>query len=198
MSLATVDSAQKAAPRVRAANDWYVEPEWAVRGLLDVQRFSGLVWDPACGKGTIPRTFAAQGHAVAGTDLVDRGFGAGGDDFLEFAPARAENRVENIVCNPPFNLAEEFLRHALKLARHKVALLLRLSWLEGRGRAWVFNETPLAAVHPFAARVSMPPGDSDTPAKGGAVAFMWAVWDWSHPVGAPPILRRIERSGACA
>jgi hypothetical protein len=194
MSLATVDSARQARPRERAANDWYVEPEWAVRGLLDVQRFSGLVWDPACGKGTIPRTFKAAGHAAAiGTDLVDRGYGRGGSDFLAIDPAHDANRAANIVSNPPFNLAEHFLRHALKLATHKIAFLLRLSWLEGRGRAWIFNETPLAAVHPFAARVSMPPGTVAQEAKGGAVAFMWAVWDWSHPVGAPPILRRIER-----
>lgn len=188
MSLATVDSANATKSRTRAANDWYVEPEWAVEGLLDVQRFSGLVWDPACGKGTIPRVFRRHGHETMGTDLVDRGLGAS-QDFL-----KTEGwPVDNIVCNPPFNLAEPFLRHALRMSRHKIALLLRLSWLEGRGRAWVFNETPLAAIHPFAARVSMPPGAFEGTAKGGAVAFMWAIWDWSHPVGAPPILRRIER-----
>lgn len=193
MSLAMVDSSRQAQPRIREANDWYVEPEWAVLGLLDVQRFSGLVWDPACGRGTIPRTFAAHGHPVAGTDLVGRGFGAGDNDFLKFTPDTADDYADNIVSNPPFNLAEPFLRQALKLARHKVAFLLRLSWLEGQSRAWVFKDTPLAAIHPFAARVSMPPGNSTVKPKGGAVAFMWAVWDKSHPIGAPAALRRIER-----
>ncbi|MCM0018829.1 MAG: class I SAM-dependent methyltransferase [Tagaea sp.] len=193
MSLATVDSSRQAQPRQRAANDWYVEPEWAVLGLLDVQRFSGLVWDPACGKGTIPRAFKAAGHRALGTDLIDRGFGAGGCDFTAIDPSEPGNRVDNVVSNPPFDKAEAFLRMALACARHKVALLLRLSWLEGRGRRWVFDTTPLTAIHPFASRVSMPPGSVAQEAKGGAVAFMWAVWDWSHPVGAPPILRRIER-----
>lgn len=191
MSLATVDSAAKATPRARNAHDFYSEPAWAVEGLLDVQRFSGGVWDPACGKGTIPCVFVAHGFShVTATDLVSRGFGAGGVDFL-----RCDNVQggDNIVCNPPFNLAEPFLKTALKLARHKVAFLLRLSWLEGRARRWVYDQTPLAAVHPFAARVSMPPGDSDVVAKGGAVAFAWFVWDHSHPVGAPAMMRRIER-----
>lgn len=194
MSLATVDSARVAAPREREANDWYVEPEWAVRGLLDVQRFSGTIWDPACGKGTIPRTLKACGHTrVLATDLIDRGYGLGGVDFLAPAKPPGGVAIDNIVSNPPFDRAADFLRLALALARHKVALLLRLSWLESEGRRWVFDETPLAAIHPFGCRVSMPPGSSAEEAKGGAVAFMWAVWDWSHPVGAPPILRRIER-----
>ena len=193
MSLATVDSSRQAQPREREANDWYVEPEWAVRGLLDVQRFSGSVWDPACGKGTIPRTLSACGvRSAFGTDLMDRGYGSQ-VDFLTVPTDDPSNQVANIASNPPFNLAKPFLRHALKLARHKVAFLLRLSWLEGQSRRWIFDETPLAAIHPFAARVSMPPGNSTVKPKGGAVAFAWYVWDWSHPIGAPPILRRIER-----
>jgi hypothetical protein len=38
---------------VRASDDFYREPRWAVDALLDVERFDGIVWDPACGSGNI-------------------------------------------------------------------------------------------------------------------------------------------------
>lgn len=192
MSLATVDSSVRSAPREREANDWYVEPSWAVLGLLDVQRFSGLTLDPACGGGNIVDVLAGRDMDAVGSDLVNR---VGRFSVANFLEQRAVvDVVDNIITNPPFDLAEAFLRKALTVARHKVAFLLRLSWLEGRARRWVYDTTPLAAVHPFASRVSMPPGGSEIPAKGGAVAFAWFVWDHSHPVGAPPALRRIERT----
>jgi hypothetical protein len=192
-SLATVDSAISAVPRERSTNDWYVEPEWAIDGLLDVQRFAGSVWDPACGAGTICKVFARHGFEAVGSDIEDRGFG-GVQDFLDKNFSFVN--VDNIVTNPPFSLAEVFLARALSVARLKVAMLLRLSWAEGRGRRWVWDTTPLAAVHPFAARVSMPPGGVKVEAKGGAVAFAWFVWDHGWPVGMPPIVRRIERGAA--
>jgi hypothetical protein len=194
MSLATVDSAAKPTPRTRNAHDFYSEPAWAVEGLLDAQRFSGLTLDPACGRGTIPIAFRERDMDCAAADIVDRSDIFYGDFHQgDFLAVNASKAVANIVCNPPFNLAEPFLRKALDVASHKVAFLLRLSWLEGRARRWVYDQTPLAAVHPFAARVSMPPGDSDVVAKGGAVAFAWFVWDHSHPIGAPAMMRRIER-----
>jgi hypothetical protein len=195
MTLATVDSSANAQKRERNAHDFYSEPAWAVEGLLDVQRFSGLTFDPACGRGTIPCAFRERDLDCAAADIVDRSDVFYGDfrqgDFLTLEGA--DGAVANIVCNPPFALAEPFLRKALIVATHKVAFLLRLSWLEGRGRRWVYDQTPLAAVHPFAARVSMPPGDSDVVPKGGAVAFAWFVWSHDWPIGAPPIMKRIER-----
>jgi len=176
--------------RKRAKNDFYVEPEWAVRGLLEVQRFSGLTLDPACGSGTIPHVFEAGGLSCHGSDIVDR---CGGEFHVaNFLEERRTAAVDNVVTNPPFDLAADFIRIALRLARHKVAILQRLSFMESGGRRWIFENTPLVAIHPFASRVSMPPGGKGIKAKGGAIAFAWYVWDHSHPEGAPPIVRRIE------
>lgn len=203
--LATVDSAVLLQTRERSGDDWYREPGWAVEGLLDVEEFPSPCWDPACGLGRIPEVLQAAGVTCFGTDLRTRSdllrarpwwrgehdFAAGG------AAARVPLSWQSIVTNPPFALAEEFLRRALAMAQHKVAFLLRLSWIEGRGRRWVWDETPLAAIHPFARRVSMPPGDFLGEAKGGAVAFAWFVWERGRQrVGGrylPPVVTRIER-----
>lgn len=198
-SLATVDSSARPIRRARDPFEWYVEPEWAVRGLLSVQRFPGPCWDPACGIGTIPHVFRSSGQTCFGTDILWRDHGdpawwIGEYDFTQLGtPARLPGTWQSIVTNPPFSLAEEFLQLALARSQHKVAMLLRLSWIEGVKRRWVWDETPISAVHPFARRVSMPPGGAeDVEAKGGAVAFAWFIWDLGKPRGVPPIIRRIE------
>lgn len=178
--------------RERSPDDYYVEPAWSVRGLLDVQVFSGFTLDPACGSGTIPKVFQEAGLQCDGGDLHDRAEGTYGiQDFLAWDASGFH--VDNIVTNPPFDLAEAFIRKALTVAKHKVAIIQRLSFMEGRKRRWIFEETPICAIHPFASRVSMPPGGKGIVAKGGAIAFAWFVFDHSWLIGAPPIVRRIEK-----
>ena len=79
-----------------------------------------------------------------------------------------------------------FLLHALKLTTGKVALLARLALLEGQKRRALFQSTPLARVWVSSRRVSMPPGGTDIPAKGGAIAYAWFVWERGYS-GAPSL-----------
>jgi hypothetical protein len=37
----------------RHADDRYVEPEWCTTALFGVEGFGGLIWDPACGIGSV-------------------------------------------------------------------------------------------------------------------------------------------------
>jgi len=167
----------------RNANDWYVEPPWAVRALFDAEPFSGVVWDPACGRGTIPRVAKEYGLASLGTDLVERGFGGGGTDFLRHSPA-----TDNIVSNPPYRIIGGFTARALTLAKRKVAIFARLALLEGRKRGAWFPTTPFSRVLVFSARVNCPPGESapafDAPIEdwglGGAIPYAWFIWDHAH------------------
>jgi len=160
--------------------DFYREPHWAVDALLDVERFEGLVLDPACGSGTIPLVCRRRGITATGSDIVNRGFG----DVMNFFDQREP--VANIVSNPPFALVERFVEHALTLASDKVAILGRLTLLEGQRRRVLLERTPLARVWVFSRRVSMPPGGRDIPAKGGSVAFAWFVWHQGYR-GAPTV-----------
>jgi hypothetical protein len=182
MSLATTAGNSRNSGYLRADNDWYVEPSWAVDALLDVERFRGETWDPACGCGTIPEAFKNRLLPCRGSDLVDRGYGAQADFLTGWFP----EEVANIVTNPPFNLAEQFAWKALEIADHKVAILQRLAWLESKSRSKLFDETPLARVWIFRRRVSMPPGGTGAIAKGGSIPFAWYVWD-KDPRGAPEL-----------
>ena len=171
--------------RVRAADDFYVEPAWAVDALLNaIGIVLGWVWDPACGTGTIPRACNRRGIRAVGSDIASRGYGRTGVDFLTTTKLRAET----IICNPPFSLAEEFVRHARKLGARRVVIMQRLAFLEGRARHdRLFRDDPPTNVWVHCGRVSMPPGDVDVKPKGGAVAFAWFDWDARARVSAPTI-----------
>lgn len=179
----------------RAKHDFYVEPASTVEALFDTEKFIGDIYDPACGQGTILEVAKKRTYYVTGSDIADRGYEpAAMFDFLTIGEQDLrkglDSHMDNIICNPPFSLAEPFIERALKLARFKVAFLLRLSFLEGQKRRHFFARTPLARVHVCSSRISMPPGDllarGEVQRRGGTVAFAWFVWEHEHK--GPPIL----------
>lgn len=194
-----IDHVPATGQAVRAHNDWYQDGPEAIEALLRAEPFSGTSWDPACGIGTIPKAMLEAGHICIGSDIADRGYGFPALDFLTvlalgdlvqqrtgwlfgFTPA-------NIVSNPPFDRAIliPFIDRALSLATHKVAMLLPLTFLEGQERARWLETTPLACVHVFSWRISMPPGEllaaGKVKAVGGKKAFAWFVFEhgWKGP-----------------
>lgn len=160
---------------VRQKDDFYPTPPEGTMALLNVEKFTGLIWEPACGNGAICKVLIESGHEVMASDLVDRGHGIARRDFLlewnEFVP--------NIITNPPFKMAVEFARNAIFLASDKVALLVQLRFLEGIERKKLFLDHPPSRVWVFAKRLPMPSGEEDG-TKGGMLAFAWFVWDKTH------------------
>jgi hypothetical protein len=84
--------------------DFFPTPPWATFALIENEKFSGEIWECACGDGTMSRVLAETGQPVRSTDLYDRGFGESGVDFLT-----SQSRADNIVTNPPYNCAEQFV-----------------------------------------------------------------------------------------
>lgn len=198
----------------RDQDDWYVEEEVAVEALLAAEDLRAGIYDPSCGRGTIPRVAQRRGIHALGSDKRDRGFGRV-RDFL--APGAIRRSFANIVCNPPYGagLPEAFCAKALRLVsgraagRHHteegardgapgglVCLLLPFAWYSSIGRRDLFARTPLARVRCFAYRVNMPPGrllEAGLIApENGKQTYAWFIWDPRHPIGAPPLLYRIE------
>lgn len=167
----------------RERDDFYPTPPAATRALLAVERFEGPIWEPACGDGAMSRVLEEAGYEVLSTDLIDRGYGRGGVDFL----LDWQTAAPNVVTNPPFKHAEEFARHALARATGKVALLCRLGWLEGRARRQLFEASPLARVWVFSNRVLMLRGGIELAGgAGGMIAFAWYVWERGY-AGRPTL-----------
>jgi hypothetical protein len=170
------------ASRERRKDDFYPTPPEATRALLGVEQFDGDVLEPACGDGAISRLFAAAGHRVISTDLVDRGYGEAGLDFTSLV---YPHRAANVVTNPPFFLAERFLTQALDHSTRKVAMLLKLNFLEGIARSRLLERTPLARIWVFRDRVTFPVPNAKQASKG-MFAFAWFVWEHGH-AGAPSL-----------
>jgi len=176
-------------------NDLYESPPEAVHALLGVEDIPAVVWEPACGPGSIVRVLRASGRQVYATDLVDYQSPdqdvAGWDFLLE---RQAPIGVQAIVTNPPFKNAGEFVSHALTLVP-KVVMLLRLAFLESERRRDILDIAPLARVHVFRKRLPMMhragqgivAPDRQT---SSALAFAWFVWEQGHQ--GPATLHRVS------
>lgn len=152
--------------------DYFPTPEWATHALVANEEFEGDIWEPACGDGAMSRVLETTGCPIISTDLFDRGFGDPGVDFL-----KAERIADNIVTNPPYNSAEAFVKAGLLQSRKKVALLLRLAFVEGANRQrTIFAETPPTRIWVFSERITFYPAGAVQ--KGsGTTAYAWFVWD---------------------
>src|SRR3954467_11366570 len=125
---------QRNLPYARRDRDFYPTPNWVTEALLRRIRLPKGIWEPCCGNGAMARVLEAHGHHVVGTDLVDRGYGEGGRDFL--METRLPDGVTAIVTNPPYGDGLfGFIVHALDLTRQvdgKVALLVNHQWAAGQ------------------------------------------------------------------
>ena len=162
----------------RPKDDFYPTPPSAIKALLEVEKFESPVLEPACGEGNISEVLKEHGYNVDSTDLIDRCYGDTGVDFLkgEFFG------VGSIITNPPYNLAQEFVVMSLKLTRAlngKVAMLLRLQFLESQRRKLLFESTPLSKVWVFSWRVPMWRNGVVT-GSGKMAPYAWFVWDWKY------------------
>lgn len=156
--------------------DFFPTPAWATHALIDNEQFDGEIWESACGNGAMADVLAMTGQPVISTDLQDRGYGEGGIDFLT-----SNRRAANIVTNPPYNAAEGFVEAGLRKADRKLALLLRLAFLEGANRQrTIFTENPPSRVWVFSERITFYPAGAVQ--KGtGTTAYAWFVWDILNP-----------------
>lgn len=124
----------------RETNDYYATEPKALKLLLDEEDFSPLIWEPACGEGHLSKVLKDRGYIVQSTDLIDRGYGTGGIDFLTYT----EHWNGDIITNPPYKYALEFVKHALSLIDegNKVAMFLKIQFLEGVSRHAFFKTSP--------------------------------------------------------
>jgi len=170
----------------RDALDWYVEPAWCTELLLKRVSFE-LVWDPACGCGTIVRTCRNCNINAIGTDIIKRGdltLYAANNPELDFLRNAAIDNImwTDIITNPPYKLAETFVYRGIALRARKIAVLVRLDFLASQKRHQLFSEYPPTLVLVLSRRPSMPPGEKlgKIKASGGQHDFCWIVWDFDH------------------
>jgi hypothetical protein len=153
-------------------SDCYETPACAVEALLRVENLPRLVWEPACGPGSIVKVLEARGHKVLASDVVDYGCGY---PVLDFLTARGRENA-TIVTNPPYQLAEQFVKHAIYCSPF-VIMLLRLAFLESVRRTYVLENRGLARIHVFRNRLPMMHRKNWAgPKSSSAMPFAWFCW----------------------
>lgn len=157
---------------LRKKSDFYETPYSMTEQLLKVEKFEGSILEPSSGKGAIMRVLEKElvNSDITGYDLV-----SDGKDFLE-----ETGHYDNVVTNPPFSLAFEFILKAKKVARHKFAMLLPLSYLHGQERyIRIYSDVSygLMNVHVFTRYPML--GEElrlDGKYNTGMMVYAWYVW----------------------
>lgn len=161
----------------RDDDDYYATDPKALEALLQFEVFHEKVWEPACGGGHLSCVLEAPGYSVRNSDIVDRM--GGGVEILDFIEGDIDIWDGDIVTNPPYSFAQEFVEKSLATITDgcKVAMFLKLTFLEGKKRKEMFAKYPPKRVYVFSHRVTCAKGGDFASTKSSAVAYAWFIWE---------------------
>lgn len=160
----------------RQQEDYYATEPKAIELLLKEEKFAPHIWECACGEGHLSKVLEAHGYEVVSTDLIYRGYGK--QETVNFLKAKG-GFDGDIITNPPYKYALEFVRKALQMVKHgkKVALFLKLTFLEGKGRKPFFLENLPKTVYVSSSRLICAMNGDFKTVTSSAVAYAWFVWE---------------------
>lgn len=193
--LAGTNLAGMSTTRDRVDNDFYATPRNAIEAILNEVKLDGSILEPAAGQGHISKVLKEYYPytEIVSTDLVQREerFGISIQGGVDFLTHEFNRKFDNVITNPPFNLAQEFIERALQLSNDKVIMFAKIQLLEGNKRRELFDNTPLKYVYVFSKRVNPLRNGEELDEKGkpwsSTMCFAWFVWE--HDYEGEPIIR---------
>jgi len=161
----------------RKPSDFYPTPPEATVALYPHLRLEPgcEVSDPACGTGEIARVFRALGHPVIASDIRRTGYGTPHVDFLQ---TRSFPSVP-IITNPPFALAEDFIKRCVAFSP-LTALLLKSNYWHTKSRRKLWRQFTPTAVYPVTWRLAFLKEE-----RGDSPLMDCSWWVWRR--GDPPL-----------
>lgn len=163
---------------MRREHDFYPTPGWATRMLLERVPIDGKILEPCSGRGDIADVLRDYRNDLRFRAVVT-------NDYDKHQPSVLHDDATDqdwwsiwaqtlswVVTNPPFGVAHRILPLAYKATLGRVAMLLRLSYLEPcEGRAsWLVAHPPTRLY--VLPRISFT-GDGKT----DSVTCAWYVWN---------------------
>lgn len=129
----------------REQNDYYATDPNSLKEFLKALKRDNFtlhndIWECACGEGHLSKVLISEGYNVYSSDLIDRNYGKGKIDFLKVN----EKWKGDILTNPPYKYAKEFVEKSLQLIDkdNYVIMYLKIQFLEGQKRRKLFNKFP--------------------------------------------------------
>lgn len=159
---------------IREKNDYYATDPIAARLLLEVEPDLNNIWECACGAGHLAKVFDEAEKLGKATDLIDRGYGEVEDFLLNTEPYHNGD----IITNPPYKYAQEFVAHALSKVDvgRKVCMFLKVLFLEGQKRKELFTKYPPKIIYVSSSRINCAKNGDFKTYNSGAIAYSWFVW----------------------
>jgi hypothetical protein len=159
----------------RESLDYYATPVRAVKELIRLESFKNPVWECACGELAISSELENAGYIVRSSDIVDRC----NNEVFDFLGIEQDQWSGDIVTNPPFAKATEFLERALSVIgeERKIAFFLRVQFLEGVRRRQLFDNHPPRRVWVASRNLRCAKNGDFANATGNASTYCWFVWE---------------------
>jgi len=166
--------------------DFNQTPRCGIITLLELEKFSPLVWEPACGHGAISSVLQQRGYQVELSDLVDRectdenGELQRVEDFL--TSKKRDGQCPDIITNPPFGPVNAFIAHAMREhSPNKIAMLCNFNILCGYkspDRLFFRDQFPPSRIHVFIRRLpAMHAENYDGEKYSSQLNTCWLVWE---------------------
>lgn len=161
---------------LRQNEDYYATHPIATQLLLTLEQFNKNIWECACGEKHISSVLEDAGYLVRSSDIVNRC----GNETIDFLSDEITEWNGDIITNPPYKYATQFINKALDIIPNgnKVAMFLKVQFLEGKGRQELFALNPPKTVYVSRSRIMCAKnGDFDSIKNNGgsAVAYAWYV-----------------------
>ena len=127
--------------------------------------------------GHLAQVLENNGYEVIATDLIYRGYGD--KESLNFLEETLEDFEGDIITNPPYKYALEFVQKALDSVNvgNKVAMFLKLQFLEGKQRKQFFIQNPPKVIYVSSSRLLCAMNGEFEKITSSAVAYAWFVWE---------------------
>ena len=172
----------------RQEDDYYATPPRAIDDLLSKITLDKNIWEPACGGGALSDKLIELGYNVTATDIKDRG-AKKFDKVFDFLKEETQPVNCDIVTNPPYKLATEFVTKALNTVTvgNKVCYFLKIQFLEGAKRyEELYKHNELKYVFVYSKRISTAKNGEFEKYKSTAMCHAWFVWEKGYK-GKPTI-----------
>ena len=175
----------------RQNDDYYATDPHALEILLDSLKRDGFelhkyIWECACGEGHLSNILEKNGYVTTNTDLVDRGYK---NNFQQLDFLTTDTIFDgDILTNPPYKYAREFVEHALDILKdsYYCIMLLKIQFLEGQARLNLFKKYPPKYVYVNSARQLCAKNGEFEKYKATAICYCWFIWEKGY-MGEPVI-----------